>query len=134
MNRPLLAASLALVVATLLAPVGCARTAPIQNLEAVPVTTSSGKALSAAQVRTAIITAGTSLGWRVAEAGPGRLEGTLNLRQHTAVVDIPYSPTSYSIKFKRADNLNATDNTIHSNYNGWVQNLDRAIRTELARL
>jgi len=49
------------------------------------------------------------------------------------VVDIPYSATNYSIKFKGGENLNAADGSIHKNYNGWVQNLDRAIRTEMSR-
>ena len=55
------------------------------------------------------------------------------LREHTAVVDIPYSARSYSIVYKRSDKLNEMNGTIHSNYNGWVQNLDRAIRTEMSR-
>jgi len=114
---------------------GCARTAPIHNLEAVPVTSSSGKALTTAQVRSAIVAGGTSLGWRFADSGPGKLEGTLALRGHVAVVEIPYTATAYSIVYKRSENLrDAGDGTIHNNYNGWVQFLDRAIRTEIARL
>ena len=125
---PLAAVSLALTLAS------CARTAPIVNLEAIPVTSTSGKALTAPQVRSAIIAGGTSLGWRIADNGPGKLEGTLKLRTHTAVVDIPYSATSYSILYKSSEQLNESNGTIHSNYNGWVQFLDRAIRTEIARL
>ena len=113
---------------------GCARTAPIVQLDNVPVTPSTAKSLTAAQVRAAILAAGTSLGWRLTDTGPGRLEGTLQLRGHTAVVDIPYTPSNYGIKFKRGENLSIGEGTIHSNYNGWVQNLDRAIRTEIARL
>jgi hypothetical protein len=123
-----------LVTALLLALAGCVRTAPIYQLDSVPVTVSSGKSLADAQVRTAIVAAGTSLGWRIGDAGPGLLEGTLTLREHIAVVEIPYSGSSYAIRYKRSTNLNERDGTIHSNYNGWVQNLDRAIRTELARL
>lgn len=124
----------ALAAALGLALAGCVRVAPIYNLDTVPVTPSSARSLSAAQVRTAIITAGTGLGWRIADAGPGRLEGTLTLREHIAVVDIPYSGTGYAIKYKRSTNLNEANGQIHSNYNGWIQNLDRAIRTEIARL
>jgi hypothetical protein len=113
---------------------GCVRTAPIYQLDSVPVTASSGKSLSEAQVRTAIVAAGTSLGWRIGDVGPGRLEATLTLREHIAVVEIPYSGSSYAIRYKRSTNLNERDGTIHSNYNGWVQNLERAIRTEIARL
>jgi hypothetical protein len=31
-------------------------------------------------------------------------------------------------------NLKAADGSIHKNYNGWVQNLDRGIRAELLRV
>ena len=132
MNSKLLAAST--LVAALALAGGCARTAPMVVLNDVPVTPSSSKALTAAQVRTAIITAGTSLGWRIADAGAGTLEGTLALRGHSAVVSIPYSASKYSIQYKRSENLQEANGTIHNNYNGWVQNLDRAIRTEIARM
>lgn len=127
----LVAASL---VATLALAGGCARTAPMVVLNDVPVAPSVSKALTATQVRTAIITAGTSLGWRMADAGAGAIEGTLALRGHTAVVSIPYSASKYSIQYKRSENLQEANGTIHNNYNGWVQNLDRAIRTEISRM
>jgi hypothetical protein len=107
---------------------------PIYNVSDAPVTTPTGKAPTATQVRAAIITAGTSLGWSVKDAGPGKLEATLHLRTHTAVVDIPYSSTRYSITYKSSEGLQAGDGKIHKNYNGWIQNLDRAIRTEISRI
>jgi len=97
-----------------------------------PVATASGKAMTAAQVRSAIMAAGAALGWQMADAGPGKLVGTLNLRTHQAVVDIPYSSKSYSIVYRSSQNLNEANGTIHTNYNGWVQNLDRGIRANLA--
>ena len=126
-------ASTLAVAAAMLALAAC-QPMPIYNVADAPVTTTSVKAPSAAQVRAAIITAGTSLGWSIKEAGPGRLEGTLHLRDHVAVVDIPYSTARYSITYKSSENLQAANGTIHKNYNGWIQNLDRAIRTELSRL
>ena len=126
-------ASTLAVAAAMLALAAC-QPMPIYNVADAPVTTTSGKAPSAAQVRAAIITAGTSLGWSIKEAGPGRLEGTLHLRDHVAVVDIPYSTARYSITYKSSENLQAANGNIHKNYNGWIQNLDRAIRTELSRL
>jgi hypothetical protein len=127
MRRVVIAAVIALAVA------GCARMGPIVNLEDVPVAASNSKP-TAAQVRQCIITAGTSLGWKIADAGPSKLQGTLTLRTHTAVVDIPYSATKYSIVYRSSEGLNEANGTIHTNYNGWVQNLDRTIRTELSRL
>ncbi len=108
--------------------------APIYNVTEVPVSTASGKTLQASQVRQAIITAGSALGWRIVDAGPGKLEGTLNLRTHVAVVEIPYSASKYSILYKGGENLKAADGTIHKNYNGWVQNLDHGIRSAITTL
>ena len=132
MNKKAVTALAAACAAAILLA-GCARSGPIYNVNEAPIATPSGKAVTAAQVRSAIITAGTSLGWKVVDAGSGKLEGTLNLRTHTAVVDIPYSAKTYSIVYKRSENLDEQAGRIHSNYNGWIQNLDRAIRTELSR-
>lgn len=49
-------------------------------------------------------------------------------------MDIPYSATTYSIVFKRGENLELKGDTIHRNYNGWIQNPDRAIRAEFTRM
>jgi hypothetical protein len=113
--------------------VGACTTQPIYNVNDEPITTPSGKHLTSSQVRSAIVTAGSSLGWVIKDQGPGRLLGTLHLRTHTAVVEIPYSASKYSIVYKSSENLDEADGKIHRNYNGWVQNLDRAIRTEIAR-
>ena len=131
MNKGMLIAVAAASVALALG--GCARTAPIYNVGEAAVPSVSGKALTDAQVRSAIMLAGASLGWKFADTAPGHLEGTLNLRTHKAVVEIPYSATSYAITYKSSSNLNEAGGTIHSNYNGWVQNLDRAIQQELLR-
>jgi hypothetical protein len=124
----------AIIGAVVVLGLGACTVAPIYSVTDAPTTTPSGKALQASQVRQAIITAGAALGWRMVDAGPGHLEGVLHLREHTAVVDIPYSATKYSIQFKSGENLKAADGTIHKNYNGWVQNLDRGIRSALATL
>ena len=122
-----------IVIAAVALGLGACATVPIYNVTDAPTTSASGKALPASQVRQAIITAGGKLGWRIVDVGPGRLEGTLDLRTHSAVVDIPYSASKYSIQFLRGVNLKATDGSIHKNYNGWIQNLERDIRIELAR-
>ena len=124
----------ALLAALAVALAGCARMAPIYNLDSVPVVAPGGKALDPEQVRAAIIAAGAGLGWRIGDAGPWALEGTLTLREHIAVVDIRYEATRYTIRHKRSTNLNERDGVIHSNYNGWIQNLDRAIRSQISRL
>jgi hypothetical protein len=35
---------------------------------------------------------------------------------------------------KDSTNLDYDGNTIHKNYNGWVENLDKAIRVQLAKI
>lgn len=127
LRAALAAAAAALVLAA-------CQTVPIYSVNDQAVATPSGRHLTAAQVRTAIMTAGTSLGWQMKDAGAGRLEGSLHLRNHAAVVDIPYSATKYSILYRSSEELQAADGKIHKNYNGWVQNLDRQIRTEISRL
>lgn len=120
--------------AVVVAGIAACTVAPIYNVTDASTADASGKTFTASQVRQGIITAGSALGWRIVDAGPGRLEGTLALRDHKAVVDIPYSATKYSIQFKSGENLKAADGSIHKNYNGWVQNLDRGIRATLSAL
>jgi type IV pilus biogenesis protein CpaD/CtpE len=121
-------AALAIVTAGL---VGCAA-APIMNVTEAPVVTASGKPLTNEQVRAAIVRAGSALGWQMKEDGPGMLVGTLQLRTHTAVVAIPYSPRSYSVQYRSSVNLDEKGGTIHKNYNGWIQNLTRGINAQLS--
>jgi hypothetical protein len=117
------------LLASVFALTGC-KSAPVYDVTAAPVT--STKPMSMQAVEQAIIGAGTSLGWQMAPQGAGKITGTLILRTHRAVVDITYDTKSYSIKYKDSDNLNYDGRSIHSNYNGWIQNLDRAIRARLA--
>jgi len=67
---------------------------------------------------------------------PGKITGTLRLRTHTAVVNVIYDTSKYSIRYQSSIDLdyNAEKGTIHKNYNGWIQNLDAAIQRELANL
>ncbi len=120
----------ALFCAGLVGLAGC-RTAPIYNATDVAIATPLGRqALTLDQVGAVIVSAGSSLGWAVQIVKPGDAMATLHLRGHTAVVEIPYSTTTFSIIYKSSDNLNydASRNYIHSNYNGWVTNLRSAIQ------
>ncbi len=105
---------------------------PIQNVNDATVVSANPVKLE--QVKSAIMIAGTSLGWKMAEVSPGLIQGTLNLRKHTAIVDVPYSTAKYSIVYKSSINLDEKDGQIHRNYNSWVQNLSKKIDTELLRL
>jgi hypothetical protein len=121
---------LGIIAALALSLAGC-RTSPILNVKDAPINVPAGQTASVATVEQAIIRAGNGLGWVMKPEKPGLIVGTLNLRTHTAVVDIPYTTTSYSILYKSSVNLKQEGNTIHSNYNGWVQNLDQAIKRQL---
>jgi hypothetical protein len=106
---------------------GC-RTASVYNTQN---TIDAGKSSKA--VYTAIKQAGQSLGWNISKVSEGVAIGKLALRTHMAVVRITYNNRSYKIDYKDSQNLkyNAADNTIHKNYNGWVQNLEKAINVRL---
>lgn len=113
------AAGLALAGAGLAA----CRTAPIQNQVNGEFIGRGTLAQRADQIRRA----GASLGWTMESRGPGLMRGTLNLRDHQAVVDIPYDTERFSIRYVGSSNLNYDGTNIHPNYNSWVQRLQRTI-------
>ena len=127
-----LATCITLLAAATTAQAGCMRCDPILNVANAPVMSASGKALTDDQVKSAIIRAGAALGWQMKDAGAGTITATLLIRKHTAEIEIPYSPTSYSISYKSSVNLDEGDGQIHKNYNGWVQNLTRGINAQLS--
>jgi len=119
-----------LVLSVLIAAVGC-RSTPVYNVTNQSIGTAGGKAKSLQEVKTAIVEAGKARGWTMKDIEPGRLDAELHVRGHAAVVEIKYSPTSYSITHKNSTNLNYDGTNIHPNYNGWIQNLQREIEKRL---
>ena len=113
---------------------GCATPNPVRNINAEPVVAPAGRAVSLDDVGKAILRAGGTLGWQIKQMEPGYIVGTLKLRSHVAVVDIRYTTRNYSITYKDSTNLDYDGTNIHKNYNGWISNLDRAIKTQLATL
>jgi hypothetical protein len=134
MTRKFILIAMVLVVAL---SIGC-RSSILKNVENAPITFKTENKPSMEQIKKAIITAGVGLGWRIASQSPGHLIGTLNLRKHTAIVDIKYSTENYSITYNSSTNLDYNrlpDGTyIHSNYNGWIQNLEKAINVQVSFL
>ncbi|MBE0495278.1 MAG: hypothetical protein IBX45_02585 [Campylobacterales bacterium] len=114
---------------------GC-RTTALYNVEKAPVVASSNKKLTAQDTEKAIMRAGGRLGWVMKKVENGHIEGTLNIRKHMAAVSIRYTANEYSINYLNSSSLNydPATSTIHQNYNGWVQNLDNAIRVQLSML
>jgi len=125
----ILSVALALVLA------GCNTIQPIKNISNAPVTSSKTDP-TLDEVREAIKRAGIALGWGMKETSPGNIVATLILRTHTAVVQIKYDTKAYSIEYSDSTDLkyDATKQVIHRNYNGWVQNLNNAIRTSFVNL
>ena len=119
------------LAAATLALAGCAGTQPINNVVNAPFTLPPGKTLTMTQIQRAIVVAGTQLGWQMTPTAPGKVTGRLALRTHVADVDVEHDTKSYSIKYRDSQNLNAKDGMIHKNYNGWIENLDKAIRTQV---
>ncbi len=106
------------------AMIGC-RTAPVYNVEQQTIVSNGSAKMG--DVQKAIVSAGASLGWQMKVMKPGHIVGTLFLRDHMAKIDVHYSTKTYSINYKDSSNLKYDGTNIHSNYNGWVQNLQRKI-------
>jgi hypothetical protein len=128
---------LAAIFCSVLVLVSGCRTSPVYDVEKHGYATSKADYTNE-DVKKAIQRAGSGLGWIISFDEPGHAVGTLYLRDHMAKVDILYDMEGYSITYKDSSNLDydASDTPaiIHSNYNGWVQNLDNAIRTQLGTL
>jgi hypothetical protein len=120
-----------LVLITLLFA-GC-RTSPIYNVHDARYTSPPSN-VTEQDVAEAIIAAGRGLGWIMKEKEPGHILATLHLRSHKAVVDIHYDRDSYDITYKDSANLKYDGTNIHTNYNGWIENLENAINANVSNL
>lgn len=112
------------VVAIVVVGVAACRTSPVYNVDNAEFA-STAPSLEAAEK--AIKLAGASLGWSTKTESPGHLVATLPIRTHLAVVDIRHDTETFSVAYKDSNNLKYDGTEIHSNYNGWIQNLRQAI-------
>ena len=111
---------------------GC-RTSEVYNVQQASLSTPPAAEMM--QVENAIRRAGGGLGWQIKRADPqqpGHLIGRLPIRSHVAEVDIKHTTETFSISYKDSTNLDydSAEGKIHSNYNGWIQNLRNAIVRE----
>lgn len=106
---------------------GCAGTPPVLDISGKNISASAP--LSIVDVGNAISAAGSGLGWNMQKVKDGEIKADIALRKHTASVLITYTTDSYDIKYIDSTNLryDESGHTIHKNYNGWIQNLERAI-------
>lgn len=116
-----------LLGALLILGLASCRTAPVYNVENMALSAPPSATLE--DVSQAIKRAGSGLGWAMTEIAPGHIEAKLPIRSHLAVTDIRFDTRTFSITYKDSVNLryDSTENIIHSNYTGWVQNLQNAI-------
>lgn len=122
---------LALVV-VMTASAGCVRDLQVYNVDAHPIP-QAAQSLSMTEIKSVIMLAGADRGWTFEEVGPGEIAATLLVRRHTARVNIQYSQTNYSIRYKDSVNLRYTGSTIHRNYNKWIMKLEQDIEGDLQR-
>lgn len=126
----------ALLILSLCLAAGCMRQSQLQNPTGLTVRGANGQTLAEAQVRQAILAGAKEKGWIAREMSPGLITASLAVRSHLAEVEIPYSGSSYSIIYKNSTNLdyNSKDQTIHNQYNNWVNYLRLAIDARLAEM
>ncbi len=124
-------------LATLPALGACVRVAPLENVQDAAFVGEASLPRRAEQIKRA----GASLGWVMEDQQPGLMRGTLNLRTHQAVVDVPYDARRFSIRYVSSTDLDYSGNVaaqnhggpmIHRNYNGWIENLEHKISAESA--
>jgi len=119
-----------LAVAVLVLVAACS--APVYNVVSEPVL--AQRNVTQEEVKKAIISAGTGLGWKMTPQGDGRITGRLDLRKHTAIVDITYTAKAFSITYVDSTNLKYDGRLIHRNYNNWIMNLENRIQAAVAAL
>ena len=113
---------------------------PVVNLADQAVVPSSGKALTAQEVKQLISKVAQDKKWIVTPKQDGKLNASLswNNNKHTIVVDIACEADRYSVTYKDSVNMNymVRDGVpvIHPFYNRHVNVLRDAIRVEALRM
>ncbi len=113
---------------------GCRPGAQVVNLQNLTITTASQQAMSQESVRKAIVAGCVTAGWTAREVSAGNIEAQILVRgKHSVAVDIPYTTSTYSILYKSSSNMeyNGASETIHPNYNSWVNNLRNSIDKQI---
>ena len=103
-----------------------ASAAPVKNITNDTIS-SSTSSLSLTQIANTITQAGLKRGWIIRRTGTNTMQGRLDVRTHTAVIDIKFSKKAFSITYNTSRNLNYKNGNIHGNYNRWVTNLEHDI-------
>ena len=74
-------------------------------------------------------------GWTASNKTPTGMDGTLHLREHTAVIHIEFDAARIAVRYVSSTNLKYEESKggreIHKNYLGWIQNLVTDIKANL---
>lgn len=108
---------------------------PMQEFDDLPITTAGGKQPSADQIRKAIVQGAAGKDFTAAAQPGNKVKLTYSKRDHTLVVEVTFTPKSYSIKYVDSTNLGygMQDGkaVIHPNVNRWLNNLRQSIDGQL---
>ena len=112
---------------------GCQATLPVYNVKDSQI---YAKKVSEDDIAREIIKAGKYLGWEMTRINTNEIQGKLVLRKHEAIVKITFDKSSYNIIRTSTINLKYDEktNTIHKNYNGWIEKLEHFIDVNLTAL
>lgn len=111
--------------------IGCAgRLKPVYNVTNHPLNGNARK-LSLKQIADAIFISGMRRNWVLEQIDPGVIRATLRKRSHTAVIDIKYGQSDFSIEYVSSVDLLYNGTLIHRNYNRWIANLVNDIDLEI---
>jgi hypothetical protein len=102
---------------------GCNRLAPVYTVTEASFIGTAPVTRRADQIRRAAI----RLNWAVQDIRPGAMRASFNARRDQAVVEITYTRDRFSIRHLESSNLSFDGAQINRAYNGWVQELERAI-------
>ena len=104
----------------------CSRSAPVLNVEGASFQGRAPLRQRAEQIKRA----GAGCGWLMQDVQTGFIRDTLDVRGHQAVVDVAYTPATFSSRYAASNNLNSTGSKIHSNYSSGECNLEQRIAAE----
>lgn len=103
------------------------------------VVAAAPEALTAEQVKQAIVRGGAKYDWTVVREEAGKIQlKYVKQNKHEVVVDITYDATGFQVRYVNSINMKYEvvngNAMIHPFYNTWVANLSRAISTEATAL
>lgn len=120
------------IVGILLA--GCIRPlVPITNIENESLLLKSKFSLQ--KIGTEIKAAAVVRRWKIVDLAPDKFRATLNSRnKFILVVEISYTTTAISIRYKDSENLEFDGTDIHWKANKWIRDLQKQIIRRTAKL